>query len=120
VNTGLTFPNVYALAIDPATPSTLYAGSGGGGVFRSLNGGSSWSAVNTGLTSTGVRRWRSTRRRRRRSTPDHRRRVPEPERGGSWSAVNTGLTSLYVYAVVIDATTASTLYAGPPAACSGA
>ena len=25
-NTGLTYPYVYALAIDPATPATLYAG----------------------------------------------------------------------------------------------
>ena len=37
---------VYALAIDPATPGTLYAGTSGGGVFKSTNGGGSWSAVN--------------------------------------------------------------------------
>ncbi len=52
VNTGLTATNVYALAIDPATPSTLYAGTIGGGVFKSTNGGGAWSAVNTGLTAT--------------------------------------------------------------------
>jgi hypothetical protein len=33
VNTGLTNIYVQALAIDLATPSTLYAGTGGGGVF---------------------------------------------------------------------------------------
>ena len=32
VNTGLINTNVNALAIDPTTPSTLYAGTGGGGV----------------------------------------------------------------------------------------
>jgi len=47
--------NVSALAIDPATPATLYAGTWGGGVFKSTNGGESWSAVNTGLTNTDVR-----------------------------------------------------------------
>ena len=41
-------PRVKALAIDPHDPSTLYAGTYGGGVFKSTNGGGSWSAVNTG------------------------------------------------------------------------
>jgi hypothetical protein len=54
VNTGLTNTYVYALAIDPATPTTLYAGTWGGGVFKSTNGGTNWSAVNTGLTNTYV------------------------------------------------------------------
>src|ERR1019366_4735212 len=47
-----------ALAIDPTTPSTLYAGTGyqagtgGGGVYKSTDGGGTWSAVNgpTGLS----------------------------------------------------------------------
>ena len=51
VNTGLTNTDVLALAIDPATPATLYAGTGGG-VFKSTNGGGEWGAVNTGLTAT--------------------------------------------------------------------
>jgi hypothetical protein len=33
VNTGLTNTDVRALAIDPTTPTTLYAGTYGGGVF---------------------------------------------------------------------------------------
>ena len=41
VNTGLTTPNARALAIDPATPTTLYAGFSG--VFKSVNGGGKWS-----------------------------------------------------------------------------
>src|SRR6266571_4356974 len=40
---------VQALALDPTTPTTVYAGTRGGGVFKSTNGGNSWSAVNTGL-----------------------------------------------------------------------
>ena len=46
---------ISALAIDPATPSTLYAGTYNGGVFKSANGGGNWSAVNAGLTNIGVR-----------------------------------------------------------------
>ena len=53
VNIGLTNYYVYALAIDPATPSTLYAGTDGG-VFKSTNGGAAWSAFNTGLTNPYV------------------------------------------------------------------
>jgi hypothetical protein len=42
--------SVSALAIDPTTPSTLYAGTNGGGVFQSTNSGGSWSPVNSGLS----------------------------------------------------------------------
>src|SRR5262245_46137017 len=42
--------SVKIIAIDPQTPSTLYAGSDGGGVFRSSNGGGNWTAVSSGLT----------------------------------------------------------------------
>ena len=43
-----------SIAIDPVLPTILYAGTQGGGVFRSTNGGSSWSPVNAGLTNTTV------------------------------------------------------------------
>jgi hypothetical protein len=39
---------VSALAVDPAAPTTLYAGTRNG-VFKSTNGGESWEAVHTGL-----------------------------------------------------------------------
>src|SRR6266581_5286468 len=43
---------ITALAIDPLTPTTLYAGTYGGGVFKRTDGGTSWSA--TGLTNIYV------------------------------------------------------------------
>ena len=46
--------HVTSLAIDPTTPSTLYVGTDGGGVFKSTNGGGSWNPANAGLTITGV------------------------------------------------------------------
>ena len=42
---------VTGLVIDPQTPSTLYIGTSSDGVFRSTDGGNSWSAVNAGLTN---------------------------------------------------------------------
>ena len=46
--------SVGSLTIDPSTPATLYAGTAGFGAFKSTNGGTSWSAVNSGLTARFV------------------------------------------------------------------
>src|SRR6266446_5773860 len=43
---------VTALAIDPQTPTTVYAGTYGGGVFKTTDGGTSWSP--TGLANVIV------------------------------------------------------------------
>ena len=45
---------IQALVADPFTPGRFYAGSADGGIYRSDNSGSSWSAVNTGLSSLNV------------------------------------------------------------------
>src|SRR5262245_10124989 len=42
---------IQVLAIDPVTPSILYAGTGGSGIFKSTDSGENWSAANTGLSS---------------------------------------------------------------------
>ena len=52
MNNGLTDRYISALAIDPHTPATLYAGTSSSGVFMSVNGGETWSAINSGLTET--------------------------------------------------------------------
>lgn len=44
-------PNVTTIAVDPATSTTIYAGTfGGGGLFKSTNGGSNWTAMNNGMS----------------------------------------------------------------------
>jgi len=43
---------VLAVAIDPSAPGTIYAGTHGAGVFKSTDGGASWTASNSGLTSS--------------------------------------------------------------------
>ena len=111
---GLEGGTVYALAIDPATPSTLYAGTGGGGVFKSTNGGAAWSAVNTGLTSTVVNALAidpvtpSTLYAGTRDGGVFK----STNAGANWSAVNTGVTNGYIHALAIDPATPATLYAG--------
>ena len=61
VNTGLNDTYVRALAIDPSAPSTLYAGTAdmyapwaGSGILKSSDGGTSWTAMNAGLTNPFV------------------------------------------------------------------
>src|SRR5262249_52906074 len=53
MNSGLSSTTVFAVAIDPSTPTTLYAGTTGG-VFKSTNAGTNWAAMNAGLTSSNV------------------------------------------------------------------
>ncbi len=40
---------VMDLAVDPNSPNTAYAATWGGGLFKTVNGGANWDAVNTGL-----------------------------------------------------------------------
>ena len=105
---------VFALAINPTTPTTLYAGTHHGGVFESTNGGSSWNAVNTGLTDTSVLALAINP-----TTPTtlyagtNSGGVFQSTNGGSsWSAVNTGLPFPDVSALAINPMTPTTLYAG--------
>ena len=43
---------IISLAIDPQTPTTIYAGTSDRGVFKSTDGGANW--TDTGLTNTAV------------------------------------------------------------------
>ena len=109
--------DVYALAIDPTTPTTLYAGTATGGVFKSTDGGATWSAVNTGLPCDLSRAASppspSIPRPRAPSTRGRSGGVFKSTDGGAtWSAVNTGCRSPRVSALAIDPTTPTTLYAG--------
>jgi photosystem II stability/assembly factor-like uncharacterized protein len=105
--------NINALSIDPATPATLYAATGGG-VFKSINGGGDWTAVNTDLTNTDVRALAINPQ-----TPATLYAgtggggvFKSINGGGNWTAVNTDLTNTIVRALAINPQTPATLYAG--------
>ncbi len=46
---------VFALAIDPKFPATLYAGTAGNGVFKTTDGATRWKMLNMGQAVNGVR-----------------------------------------------------------------
>jgi len=104
---------VSSLAINPKVPTTLYAGTNGAGVFHSVNSGTTWTAMNTGLTnkdvldivinpSTPAILYSGTLGGVFRSVNS----------GTTWTAVNTGLTNQGVNSLVINPKVPTTLYAG--------
>jgi len=112
-SSGLNGKSITALAINPTTPTTVYAGVGGQGVFKSVNGGASWAA--TGLvgkitTSTLAIDPITT------STiyaGTLIRGVFKSVDGGiSWTAMNAGLHNFNIRVIAIDPITPSTVYSG--------
>jgi len=98
------------LAIDPATPSTLYAAyndgnTGTGGIFKSSDGGETWTSPQILPPSTWVFALAID--------PHTPSQIYAATLGGvyrstdaaaSWTPFNAGLLSLYVYNVAIDGT----------------
>jgi hypothetical protein len=105
--------SISALAIDPSHPATLYAGIYYSGVYKSTNGGRSWSPANTGLTATYVQALAIDPSNPATLYATIASKVyKSTDGGGSWSPVNTGLTNIYVMTLAIDPSHPATLYAG--------
>lgn len=101
------------MAIDPVNPSTIYAGTYHGGVYKSIDGGLFWKhgendpsfnsvtvvAIDPKLTNTLY-------------AGTDRGIIKSTDGGVSWFTVSTGLIRSYIMDLVIDPVTPSTLYAG--------
>lgn len=105
---------IYALAVDPVTPTTLYAGAYNGGVFKSTDSGMNWNAINTGLYNFKIRALAINP-----AMPNILYAGTEDggvfksiDGGENWSSANVDLNNDRVYALAIDPTTPATLYAG--------
>ena len=110
----------YSMAVDPATPSTVYAGSNLD-IVRSDDGGASWTHLNAGLMFSenayalaidpatpstiyaGLAEFAGV------QTGGV---IKSVDRGATWARMNTGLTDLEVYALAIDPVASATVYAG--------
>ncbi|UPU37859.1 putative Ig domain-containing protein [Geomonas paludis] len=103
---------IRSVAIDPANNQILYAGTNGAGVFKSNNGGGSWSAVNSGLTDTDVRRVVIDPANSQSLYVSTGTGVFKSTNGGSsWSAANSGLNILPFF-LILDPANSQILYAG--------
>jgi len=113
---------VTSLAVDPATPSTLYAGvfhatPRGGGVYKSVDGGVKWSFVSGTIISPAGRYYDVN---SLAIDPSGTSVVYAGTSGGgvfkssdggtTWVAANTGLGSVSVCALVIDPRSPATIY----------
>jgi photosystem II stability/assembly factor-like uncharacterized protein len=124
--TGLTSESFWAIVYDPATPTTMYAGTNSSGVFKSTNSGANWTVMNTGLTNSSRRSIRSLA-----IVPNAPATLyvgtldgifKTTNGGTSWTSFSNGLVVPFtdsisrapgsVNAIVIDPVTPSTLYAG--------
>lgn len=106
---------ILSLAIDPATPSTLYAGGSTQGVYKSTDSGNSW--TQTGLTGRSVGALAIDP-----ATPstlyagvelvasDGGSVLKSTDAGNTWAAL-TLTAGWYISSLVIDPLTPSTLYA---------
>ncbi|MEO6323276.1 MAG: hypothetical protein ABIT01_17755 [Thermoanaerobaculia bacterium] len=111
-SSGGPFAGVYALVIDPATPTKLYAG-GSDGVFKSTDAGVRWNAASMGLPSRSVSILVIDP-----TTPStlyaaiYEGVFTSTDSGGTWWPANTGLRTFAIDALAIDPKTPTTLYAG--------
>src|SRR3989454_55095 len=112
--------SISALAVDPQTPTTLYAGTTSAGVFKSIDGGTHWRAVNAGLGATSVRALAIDPQ-----TPTALYAAfwgggvfKSTDGGANWSNISSGLIDPYgvrvsaIAAMAINPQTPTTLYAG--------
>jgi photosystem II stability/assembly factor-like uncharacterized protein len=110
--TGLTGFSVVSIAVDPLNSAILYAGTAEGGVFKTIDGGASWSSANVGLSGTGVEAIAIDGQ-----NPDVLYAASaagvfrSADAGSSWMSANEGITST-VNVIRIDPTDSSIVYAG--------
>jgi uncharacterized repeat protein (TIGR01451 family) len=113
--------NVAVLVAHPTVPATLYAGTEEGGVFKTTDGGNSWTAINTGLVSLNAGR----------TDLNITALAIDPKQpntiyagtadsgifksndaGANWIRFSNGLTDLRILTLIINPETPTTLYVG--------
>lgn len=103
--------NVISLAIDPATPSTMYAGTRNG-LYRSTDGGTNWTALDSALSGTSI--WILA------IDPDTPATLyagtgkgvfQSTDSGSHWRQLGIAVGSV-IHAVAVDPATPSTVYVG--------
>lgn len=103
------------LNADPQNANIFYAGSGGGGVFKSTNGGLSWNAALAGLGNLTIDSFAvDPQNSSLLYAGTHGGGVYRSSDGGqSWNAVNNGIIGgAVVYSVAVNPGNHNTLYAG--------
>lgn len=109
--------SISCIAIDPLAPTTLYAGTRGGGIFKSSDRGASWTAVNRGLTQfyildIAVNPTNSGTLYTATYTVVNSGLFKSTNGGQSWTPIDSGLPELTVVTIAIDPAQTDTVYVG--------
>ncbi len=108
---------VAAIAVDPAAPETVYAGTAVGGLFRSDDGGTSWVPCDGELPGTRLNALAISSGARAALYSAMNTGVYRSADGGaSWTCTSGGLLDLDVTALVASPTAGGALYAGTASA----
>ena len=112
---GLAGQEITAILVDPLTPTTVYAGVLGGGVYKSTDAGGEWVPINTGLTTTQIRALAIDPQ-----TPTTLYAgsggggfFKSVDAGQNWTLLNDlRMNNSFVFDIVVDPQTPATLYVG--------
>lgn len=101
---------VYSLAVHPTNSSIVYAGTYLGGIYRSIDGGSSWTQASTHYYNYSMTTSPAA--------PDiaysggYSDIYKTTDAGASWFASSTGMTGHYVYGLAMSPLSGSNVFAG--------
>ena len=115
IDTALAGTYVQTLVIDPNSSQTIYVATSGVGkaVFKSSDGGVTWSARNAGLTATYILSCAVDRAGQTLYAGTNGDGLfSSGNGGGSWSALNNGLANTNVTSLAVDPDSSGTVYAG--------
>src|SRR5437762_11292673 len=102
---------VTAMAIDPNSPAKVYASIYNAGVFKTIDGGMNWTAVNSGLAA-GTANSLAVNPSSDVYAANNEGVFKSADGGLSWAIRDVGLTDVPVSALAIDLTSPATIYAG--------
>jgi photosystem II stability/assembly factor-like uncharacterized protein len=110
---------VYALALDPQHPDTVYAGTRGKGVFKSTDGGASWRAA--GLEGKNIRGLILNPKNPENVYAESEGEIfVSTEGGGTWRALNGGwVRGTWPTALALNPRNPATIYLGTITAVDG-
>ena len=111
---------VNALVVNPATPSTIFAGMASGRAYQSIDGGAHWSRSDSGLPGVAVSSLAIAANGSAIYAGTAAGVFGSTDGGGTWFAQNSGLTNTTVNAIAVDPSSASILYAATGDSIGGA
>jgi hypothetical protein len=112
----LTNTYVFSLVIDPTNTQVIYAGTRGGSIIKSIDSGTNWIEMNTGIINTSVKLLAINPKNTNIVYAVTDSSIFKSTNGGSlWSNTNftiPHIESLYIKSFAIDPTNINTIYAG--------